>query len=78
MRLGSEVLVDVAVEPPEGVDPPRPDQTVAISTARGEAEVTVWSVPLILHPEGVRLVNLQFRQEDLGGHLPAEGDEILW
>jgi hypothetical protein len=78
MRLGNEVLVDVTVAPEGDPPEPRPEETVLLTCEIGEIEVSLWAVPRIPRPDGVRQMNLQFRQEDLGGAVPIAGGLVRW
>jgi hypothetical protein len=81
MRLGGEVLIDVTLEVAGDADstptPPRPDDTMLLHRdGRPDAELPIWSVPLIPHPEGSRRLNVQFRPEELDGVMPVEGQSV--
>ena len=75
MRLGTESIIDVMVEIPEGDSDelPRPDALVTIELGDREMELTVWAVPSIPHPDGSRRMNIQFLKDDLGDCMPEEG-----
>ena len=79
MRLGSEILFDVTLEPEAG-EPgsiPGAEDTVTLHAGDRELELTVWAAPRIAHPEGSARFNLQFRRDDLPLE-PAAGMKLSW
>ena len=69
MRLGGETLVDLTLEVSGDApfDPPRADDPVRFGAGGRLVDLTVWAAPALARPEGSRLVNVQFRREDLEG-----------
>ena len=78
MRLGTEVLVDVTLEPEDAdrFPEPKPNDLLVFELDGETVEHRIWAAPRVSQPKGSGRVNVQFQKQDVGERLPEEGARV--